>query len=90
MQQALNDAGLLPCHVDHINAHATSTPRGKLQERTELKNGNNIAGDAAEAAAIARLLQLNDGSMQRDVSVTSVKGAIGHLLGAAGLRKTQP
>ncbi len=88
MQQALSDAGLSPCHVDHINAHATSTPRGKWQEGTELKCGNDMTGDAAEAAAIARLLQLDDGSMLRDVSVTSVKGAIGHLLGAAGLRKT--
>ena len=68
MQQALMDAGLSHFHVDHINAHATSTPRG----------------DAAEAAAIARLLQLSDKAKSRDVSVTSVKGAIGHLLGAAG------
>jgi 3-oxoacyl-[acyl-carrier-protein] synthase II len=69
MQQALMDAGLSHAHVDHVNAHATSTPRG----------------DAAEAAAIARLLQLCEGGEARDVSVTSVKGAIGHLLGAAGL-----
>ena len=68
MQQALWDAGLTHAHVDHVNAHATSTPRG----------------DAAEAAAIARLLQLHDGHASRDVSVTSIKGALGHLLAAAG------
>ena len=67
MQQALADAGLSYAHVDHINAHATSTPRG----------------DAAEAAAIARLLRLSDRRAGCDVSVTSVKGAVGHLLGAA-------
>ena len=68
MQQALADAGVSYAHVDHINAHATSTPRG----------------DAAEAAAIARLLRLSDRHAGCDVSVTSVKGAVGHLLGAAG------
>jgi 3-oxoacyl-[acyl-carrier-protein] synthase II len=70
MQQALGDAGLTAEHVDHINAHATSTPRG----------------DAAEAAAIARLLKLYSVQTPRDVSVTSVKGALGHLLAAAGLK----
>lgn len=70
MRQALGDAGLSAEHVDHINAHATSTPRG----------------DAAEAAAIERLLQLSGLPMSRDVSVTSVKGALGHLLAAAGAR----
>lgn len=68
MQLALADAGLSHQHVDHINAHATSTPRG----------------DEAEATAIARLLHLSDETLSRDVSVTSVKGSIGHLLGAAG------
>ena len=67
-RRALWDAGLTHAHVDHVNAHATSTPRG----------------DAAEAAAIARLLQLHDGHASRDVSVTSIKGALGHLLAAAG------
>ena len=28
MQAALNNAGLAPHHVDHVNAHATSTPVG--------------------------------------------------------------
>jgi hypothetical protein len=74
MQQALGDAGLSAEHVDHINAHATSTPRG----------------DAAEAAALNRLLQLSGLPMQRDVSVTSVKGALGHLLAAAGLKPFSP
>jgi 3-oxoacyl-[acyl-carrier-protein] synthase II len=36
IRTALDDAGIAPCDVDHINAHATSTP----------------VGDAAEAAAL--------------------------------------
>jgi 3-oxoacyl-[acyl-carrier-protein] synthase II len=39
MQQALESAGLAPSDVDHLNAHATSTP----------------VGDAAEAHAIQRV-----------------------------------
>ncbi|MGQ4727687.1 beta-ketoacyl-[acyl-carrier-protein] synthase family protein [Streptomyces sp. Ju416(a)] len=40
LRLALEDAGLAPGDVDHVNAHATSTP----------------AGDAAEATMIARFL----------------------------------
>jgi 3-oxoacyl-[acyl-carrier-protein] synthase II len=40
MQEALRDAGLRPADIDYVNAHATSTP----------------AGDVEEAAAIARVL----------------------------------
>ena len=32
MQRALNDAGLTPEAIDHINAHGTSTPMGDLAE----------------------------------------------------------
>jgi 3-oxoacyl-[acyl-carrier-protein] synthase II len=39
MQRALLSAGLTPADIDHVNAHATSTP----------------AGDPAEARAIARV-----------------------------------
>jgi 3-oxoacyl-[acyl-carrier-protein] synthase II len=62
MRVALDDAALAPEDVTHVNAHGTSTP----------------LNDAAEAAAIARVLGA------RSVPVTSVKGVTGHTLGAAG------
>ena len=61
MQRALASAGLQASDIDHVNAHGTATP----------------LNDAAEGAAIARLLG-------RDVPVVSTKGFVGHLLGAAG------
>lgn len=69
MQRALKHAGLRPGEVDYINAHATGTS----------------VGDAAEAAAI-RTLMLGDGGVKKesDITVSSTKGAVGHLLGAAG------
>ena len=65
---ALRNAGIDPSQVDHVNAHAASTP----------------AGDLAEAAAIRRIL----GERAETVPVTSVKGAIGHCMGAAGALET--
>ncbi|MFJ6698284.1 beta-ketoacyl-[acyl-carrier-protein] synthase family protein [Streptomyces sp. NPDC091272] len=61
VRAALADAGVAAGDVDHVNAHATGTPRG----------------DAVEAAVLARLLP-------HGPLVTSVKGVIGHTLGAAG------
>ncbi len=69
MERALKSAGIRPKEVDYINAHATSTP----------------LGDAAENAAITKLMLGNDGIKEASqVAVSSTKGAIGHLLGAAG------
>jgi 3-oxoacyl-[acyl-carrier-protein] synthase II len=69
MKRALKNAGIRPKEVDYINAHATSTP----------------LGDAAENSAIATLM-LGEGGVEKEsqVAVSSTKGAIGHLLGAAG------
>lgn len=69
MRRALRNAQIKPQQVHYINAHATSTP----------------IGDAAEARAIRTLMLAEDGvDKESRVTVSSTKGAIGHLLGAAG------
>lgn len=65
MSRAIRDAHENPSAVEHVNAHATSTP----------------IGDKVEIAAIKTVLSPTEATR---VTVTSCKGAIGHLLGAAG------
>ncbi|TMC61333.1 MAG: beta-ketoacyl-ACP synthase II [Chloroflexi bacterium] len=48
-RRALEKAGLQPNQIDHVNAHATSTPEG---DKAELQAIRTIMGDAAERAAI--------------------------------------
>ncbi|KAM0301125.1 hypothetical protein ACHAPM_005343 [Fusarium culmorum] len=69
MKKALKNAGVKPSQVDYINAHATAT---------------NV-GDVAETSAIRRLMLGEEGhEKESDITVSSTKGAVGHLLGAAG------
>jgi len=68
IRAALVDGGIAPERINHVNAHAASTP----------------AGDVAEANAIAAVF----GERAREIPVTSVKGAIGHCMGAAGAIET--
>ncbi|KAK3943026.1 3-oxoacyl--synthase [Diplogelasinospora grovesii] len=69
MKRALKNASIKPARVDYINAHATATP----------------VGDVAEATAIRTLMLGEEGvDDESKVAVSSTKGAVGHLLGAAG------
>ena len=76
MRLALRNAGIPPCAVSYINAHATST----------------MLGDVAESRAIKSLLlesksqtPVGEGKKHsQEINVSSTKGAVGHLLGAAG------
>ncbi|TDZ60725.1 3-oxoacyl-[acyl-carrier-protein] synthase [Colletotrichum trifolii] len=69
MQSALRNAGIRPADVSYINAHATATQ----------------VGDAAEAFAIRSIMTGEEGHAdESQVTVSSTKGAVGHLLGAAG------
>lgn len=68
IRTALSDGGIDPARVDHINAHAASTP----------------AGDLAEAVAIEAVF----GPRAAEIPVTSIKGAVGHCMAAAGAIET--
>ena len=68
IRAALEDGAVDPARVDHVNAHAASTP----------------AGDLAEAKAIRAVF----GDRAPRIPVTSIKGAIGHAMGAAGAIET--
>src|SRR5262249_31120065 len=68
MCAALKDAGVAPHAVDHINAHAASTP----------------AGDLAESESIRLVYR----ERAATIPVTSMKGALGSWMGAAGALET--
>ena len=72
---ALKDAGVPASAIAYVNAHATSTPMGDeielhaLEKTLRPKSGEGEGKDTGSA---------------KPVAVSSSKGAIGHLLGAAG------
>ena len=69
MQRALAQAALTPEDVDYVNAHAAST----------------MLGDVAELRAIGDLCRGDHTTQSRQsITLSSNKGAIGHLLGASG------
>lgn len=71
MGAALRHSGVSSTDVGYVNAHATSTPQGDVIE------AKGIAAWHAEHAAVTE--NALDGPI-----VSSTKGAMGHLLGAAG------
>lgn len=76
MQMALNQSGVELDDVNYINMHATSTPVGDVAEITAIKRlyANNQASGGGESST--------------PVYISSVKGSLGHLLGAAGAVET--
>ncbi len=74
MAAALAAAGLPPSAVGYVNAHATGTPLG-----------DDIEADAIGALfGGAARFDAGSGAPLPPLAVSSTKGALGHLLGAAG------
>jgi 3-oxoacyl-[acyl-carrier-protein] synthase II len=71
MRAALKDAKLEGSAVDYVNAHATSTPMG---DEIEVKVIDRVCGSNNSA----------NSKREKELYVSSTKGATGHLLGAAG------
>jgi 3-oxoacyl-[acyl-carrier-protein] synthase II len=72
MKRAIEVAKIPPHQIDYINAHATSTLLGIYLPLI-------FKGDLAETVAIKKLF-----GSENSLMVSSTKGALGHLLGAAG------
>lgn len=79
MRLALQNAGLAPRAVSYINAHATSTNLGDVAENRAIESLMLSNGHSESSALIG------EGKKHAaEINVSSTKGAVGHLLGAAG------
>ncbi len=72
MARALTSAGLRPDDVAYVNAHATSTPLGDVSELDAIRHAF-LSND-----------KLREPRHEKPLLVSSSKGTVGHMLGAAG------
>ncbi len=68
MQNALNDANILPENINWICAHGTGTKQNDLSETKAIKNAF--------------------GQLAYSIPISSIKGGLGHMLGASGAIST--
>jgi 3-oxoacyl-[acyl-carrier-protein] synthase II len=79
IRRALEKAGLAPGDVEHVNAHATSTPEG---DRTELEMLHTLFGErAAEVSVTANKSMLGHtlgaaGSIEAAVTILSLRHGV--------------
>ena len=78
MRSALKSAGVQPAEVDYVNAHATSTKLGDVAENAAIVR--LLCGDSSSDTSSNTLYK----SSPDQINISSTKGAVGHLLGAAG------
>lgn len=76
MKSALRMAGVEPASVGYVNAHATSTRLGDIAENSAIVR--LLCGNGAAEPGVAYKADPSE------IYVSSTKGAVGHLLGAAG------
>lgn len=78
---ALDDAGIAPDEVDHVNAHATSTPLGDTAETNALKS---VFGESAYRLSISATKSLlghglgASGGMETIAAVKSIQTGVLH------------
>lgn len=84
MKSAIRQAGIRPADIDYINAHATSTSQGDAAENLAIRRLMLEGVDDQVAGEYNGFKKLE----ASEINISSTKGAIGHLLGAAGAVET--
>lgn len=69
MRGAIEDAGMAPDSIDHINAHATSTPLGDIVETRAIKS---LFGDRARDIAISATKSLLGHTVGASAAIGSI------------------
>ena len=69
MRGAIEDAGMAPDSIDHINAHATSTPLGDIVETRAIKS---LFGDRARVIAISATKSLLGHTVGASAAIGSI------------------